>query len=303
MKHLKSLFFFLFIVVFSAAATADDDIFKLLPAEDEVEGWKPYGTPDNYEGDDLFFLINGGADLYYEYGFMEVLAEHFSYDENRTVRIEIYRMEDPGAAFGIYSVSASAAADPYMIGHEGEISDYHIRFWKDNYYVIVSALDSGEETETGMKEIAGFIDDRIPEKGEKPEIVNYLPEQNFISAKYIRGNLAMMNVYFFNHDDIFGYNEAVTGDYGDFKLFVMGYGSKEAASENFARAEERMKALDRFSDHETAENGFIFTDNQGNKLFASQIDNHILLFIGTDLTMQPEMFETVEDAIKGVTLQ
>ena len=271
---------------------------ELLPSEVEFENWQPSGSPENYEGDDLFFLINGGADIYYEYGFKEVIAEHYMDDENNSIRVEIYKMKDPGAAYGIYSVSESPDAEAFKIGYHGEMSDYHIRFWKDNYYILVSAMDSGEEIEDGMKKIASFIDGKIPQKGEKPEIVNHLPEENFISAKYVRGNLGMNNVYSFTFQDIFGYNEAIAGDYSHFKLFIMAYDSKENSSENLEKAGESMKDLDKFSGYEPHERGFSFTDNEGNNLFFSLFNNYILLFIGEDLTYQPEMFELIEDSLE-----
>ncbi len=298
------LFVFLTFSLFSFPVSASDyDINRLLPDENEVEGWNPSGAPENYEGDDLFFLINGGADLYYEYGFREVVAEHYIDSENNMIRVEIYRMTDPGAAYGVYSVSASADADVYMIGYKGEITDYHIRFFKDDYYVLVSALDRGENIDSGMKSIAGYIDGQIPEKGAKPSIVNYLPDENFISARYVRGNLGLINVYYFSHEDIFGYSEAVTADYGDFKLIIMAYESEEKSRNLIGRAGERMKEMDRFSGYQEHDTGFSIKDNQDNNLYFSVFDMYGIVFIGSDLTLQPEMFEMVEDSIRGVNLQ
>ena len=37
-----------------------------LPQAGELQEWEPAGTPQHVVGDDLFLLINGGAEIYHE---------------------------------------------------------------------------------------------------------------------------------------------------------------------------------------------------------------------------------------------
>ena len=69
-----------------------------LPA-DEAEGWRPSGSPTVFQGESLYEHINGGADIYYEYGFVEVALEYYG-NGDKEVSVEIYRMDDAAAAFG-----------------------------------------------------------------------------------------------------------------------------------------------------------------------------------------------------------
>ena len=57
-----------------------------------------------FNSSELWGLINGGADLYFEYGFEKLFLQEISIGTEQ-FRIEIYHMNDEVAAFGIYSVS------------------------------------------------------------------------------------------------------------------------------------------------------------------------------------------------------
>ena len=42
----------------------EDHLLKLLPTADELQAYEMKNEPEYYQGDDLFFLINGGAEIY-----------------------------------------------------------------------------------------------------------------------------------------------------------------------------------------------------------------------------------------------
>ena len=52
----------------------------------------------------LYGYINGGAELYLEYGFDTLIVTEMTVEGN-DLKLEVYRMKDPEAAFGIFSVS------------------------------------------------------------------------------------------------------------------------------------------------------------------------------------------------------
>lgn len=56
-----------------------------------------------YKGGELWGLINGGADVYLEYGFEKLLLQRIKF-KGHNYRVEIYRMESPFSARGIYSL-------------------------------------------------------------------------------------------------------------------------------------------------------------------------------------------------------
>jgi hypothetical protein len=57
-----------------------------------------------YEGSGLFGYMDGGAELYKEYGFEHLMVQEVKIDE-QVFRVEIFRMHDSLRAFGIFSIS------------------------------------------------------------------------------------------------------------------------------------------------------------------------------------------------------
>lgn len=57
----------------------------------------------NFEGDALYGYMNGGSDLYLEYGFVSLNVQEVKY-EGFEYTVETFTMADEFAAFGIYSI-------------------------------------------------------------------------------------------------------------------------------------------------------------------------------------------------------
>ena len=45
--------------------------------------------PETYSGDELFQMINGGADIYHEYGFVQVVRAAYTDGKRLTIKLEI----------------------------------------------------------------------------------------------------------------------------------------------------------------------------------------------------------------------
>jgi len=99
-KLFLTYFIFLFAVVIQFAQ--EETSFPIL-SESDIEGGVITRT-GYYDGEALWGLINGGADLYLEYGFNKLLLQLIEW-KGYKFRIEIYRMKSPEAAVGIFSVA------------------------------------------------------------------------------------------------------------------------------------------------------------------------------------------------------
>ena len=51
----------------------------LVPKSGEVKGWDPNGQATVVNGDELFELIDGGAEIYHEFGFEHGFLRHLEY--------------------------------------------------------------------------------------------------------------------------------------------------------------------------------------------------------------------------------
>jgi len=59
---------------------------------------------DSYDGEGLWGYIDGGADIFMEYGFNHLLVQKFLIND-QNFKLEAYLMNTPQAAYGIYSVN------------------------------------------------------------------------------------------------------------------------------------------------------------------------------------------------------
>ena len=97
-------------------------IVDLAPSAREVEGWAPAGAAQVFEGEDLFQLINGGAEIYHEFGFQRALSQDYIGAEGRSIALEVYEMEGVAAAYGVYSFK-SGTGQPLDLGGDENLGD------------------------------------------------------------------------------------------------------------------------------------------------------------------------------------
>ena len=143
----------------------------------------------------------------------------------KSIKLEIYEMESPAAAYGIYTFKIGAGGKALAIGQEALLEDYYLNFWKGNLLVTVIGQDSEEETVQGVVALAKAVDARIAKTGERPELAGLLLRDPlaFSHPKYVRGSLGVMNSYIFERENIFRVREGMIGAVGDCQAFVFRY--------------------------------------------------------------------------------
>ncbi len=276
------------------------DLAVFVPGSKDIPEWPVKGEAQRFSGDDLYIYINGGAEIYNEYGFRRVIAQDFEHKDGRGVTLEIYEMADPSAAFGIYSFQTSGAGNPTEFGTDGEIEEYYLRFWKGRYMVTVTGFDPSGTGQgrllEGVLEVARAADARIKETAPRPEFCRALPSAwNRPGLKYLRGVLGLNNVHPFFPGDVFGFKEAAAVSIDGGRLFVFGYGS---AAEARTRLDEIRKAMARseaYRDVRIKADGFIeASDSKENKIVARIIEDKI------GLVLSPRAVEIAEDLLSQI---
>jgi hypothetical protein len=88
----------------AAARQASENLSGYLLSSDEIAGWKLNDTPQNYRGDELFLMINGGAATYHEYGFTQVLRAEYVDAGGKSINLEIYETDSTLLKFPLYEI-------------------------------------------------------------------------------------------------------------------------------------------------------------------------------------------------------
>lgn len=233
----------------SSQHPAPDDLKALRPASGDAAAWEPTGEVEEYTGDDLYIYINGGAEIYQEYGFEQVLLQDYAGPADRTISLEIYRMTDAHSAFGMYTFKSGDTGTPLDFGREGRLEGYYLNFWKGPYIVTLTGFDESPETIEGLLSLGRAAEEKILVSGKEPDIIGRLPAEGLRDAgrKYVRGQLGLFNLYPFSPRNIFGVDEAVRGSYeGGYDLFIFPYSDSSEAARNFENGGSQLENQSRF---------------------------------------------------------
>jgi hypothetical protein len=153
-----------------------------------------FSQPRIFNGTSLFGYIDGGAELYLEYGFSMVTVPEIDYMGGK-YKTEIYRMNGPEEAFGIFSVSKFRCAGMPAVSDYTCQTKYQLQICKGPYYVsIINSTGTKNDSIASLKIgeiIAGKIkDEQIDLSSLMPGIsINEL-KHNCILAK---GKLGIVN--------------------------------------------------------------------------------------------------------------
>jgi hypothetical protein len=171
---------------------AGSEVEKLLPVSSATGTWKLEGK-HSYTPDDLYNYINGAADLFISYGFVELGGGNYNYetDGQGTVVVDIYDMGKKLNAFGVFQSKRDPEVQVLEIGAGAIGNQKYIFFYKDRFYVEIQALSRDEKDSSVALTMAREVESKIPGDSSLPAELNYLPNAGRVmgSAHYITGGI------------------------------------------------------------------------------------------------------------------
>jgi len=224
-----ALFFFasfLSLPLFSTGNSKD-----ILPGHLEFKDWERKEEPEYYQGKGLFGYIDGGAEIFLQYEFKDLFLGRYSLNSDgkeKEIILEVYRMESPADAFGIFSVKrAGDERVSRKIDALNWVSGTQINLVKGEYFINIIGFDCREKE---LEEFSAFAARRIDEEVLLPAELSLLPRQNLIpqSEKYIRGQLAASADSVLLKEDFWGFegkSRAVSARYSpsNSKLIIVDF--------------------------------------------------------------------------------
>lgn len=207
---------FIFLIIFLIGQTvAAKDV---LPESGFVPGWIKDGKIRQFFQNDLYGHINGGAELFLEFGFEKLSVQHYTKDDAELI-LDIYQMENPLAALGIYLQKAGKEKPAAEIEARNTGNRFQLLAVKSGYYIQVNNYAGDEKLQPVMVDLVQAILAEIPEnKIENPW--QYLPDENRIPGTelLIRGPYALQPVYTFGKGDVFQLNGELFGMLADYEV-------------------------------------------------------------------------------------
>ncbi len=141
--------------------------------------------PSFYNSDNLYQYIDGGADIYLLYDFKKVLHQDFK-SGAAEFTVDIYQMDNPDDAFGIYAAERSPTYKFIAIGVEGYRDRGILNFLQDHYYVKLSG--SGTNADTLLDQVARLLSERMGGRHTLPLLLEKLPREHRVphSEQYVK---------------------------------------------------------------------------------------------------------------------
>lgn len=150
-------------------------IEKCLPAKLPELGLVRDGEILNFAGDSLFDYIDGAAEMYHKYDFVEVHVGKYRKDGGQ-VTVDIYRFAADDLAFGMYSTLRPDEPDAVALGAEGFTFGPVLVFAKPPYMVNVQTYDEAVFASSDIEALAAAVNENLPGSQKKPETFDLFPD-------------------------------------------------------------------------------------------------------------------------------
>jgi hypothetical protein len=208
-------------------------------------------------------------------------------------------MDSPVSAYGVYTIKKGAEGKDIDVGDEGMLADYYLYFWKGDFFITLTTSDSEETTDRGLVRIARAVDSKIGTEGQRPPLVDILSIEgrDVRNIAYLKGDLALANNFPFIIDNVFNLKEGVIGDYGDFKVFVFKYVSRNEGLKRYEDARDLFKNSTEFADFRANQNDCAMIDTQGRTIRMRIYENYILIFVGSAVVDPGSILERLQQNI------
>jgi hypothetical protein len=277
---------------------------KYLPESASISPWKVDGQPKNFKGKELYDYTDGGAEIFFEYGFTQAIAQRYALGD-KSIIVDIYEMDHPKAAFGIFSVQRDSEMPALEAGDDGTVSDTMVAFYQERFYVVITANKSAPDTKQTSVKIARAVSQKINKSSQLPDLIKMLPPSNLVprSKGYVSGLLGLNTQFYLGDSNILGINgrtvECVFARYkikeNQANLLVIRYPDSAAANAAFRTAKEvftkKYKAV-------TIKDVSAFSDKK-NLLYHLTTDNNLLYIISRSNSV--DLIKEIESTINHST--
>lgn len=294
-KYVNKILTFLFFVFLSVNIHSQESIQGMLNFDD-CSDLVISGEAVVYRGDDLFSLINGGAELYHEYGFVEVAVTEHLLPDSGTIKAELYNMGDSKGAWGIFSMTSTGKSHLLEIGDAARQGDGFLQFIKGQYMVYIYGSPA-EETYMQLKAYCMAKD--MLESAGPPRLMNAVKavEREAEKLFYFKGNLGLQNIYNFHYKDVFNYEEGAAAVFNDMTALILNYKNEAECLENYDIARAFFFNSKKYHDQASQQGSFHMKDRKERVIECYFEKSFLVLFISSGNIDVKDFRESITDAM------
>lgn len=201
----------------------------------QFPGWKITQDDPVYNANNLWDAIDGAADLYLEYAFVDLHIARYISADSIEVKAELYRHASSEDAFGMYSQERDTGYNFIHMGVEGYLQQGVLNFITGSYYIKLSTFQTGNKAQEGMQTIGRILAEHLKQNNTMPKLFQVLPEERKLphTEQYVARNF--LGYSFLNSAYMAAYKDSSA-----FKIFVIDAVVQEKAKAILA---EYLKAI------------------------------------------------------------
>ena len=208
-------------------------------------GWIRTDSVGVFVGKDLYLLIDGGADLFFEYGFVRALSSEYSHLPDAIAAAELYEMNSPSAAYGLFTSFTVGTGITVPVGQEAVLGKGYCIFWKGAHVGMLTADSVDAASGQRLLQLAGGLEKQIHQTGSLPGLCALLREGGLESRTmvYVRGKLALGNHFPHAWANPLPPTDGVVGEAHGSRYLILEYGDAAVADAALRAAAAEWKKL------------------------------------------------------------
>ena len=166
--------------VLALAAAAIASAYAAAPSCDLVPGWTQHGAARSYVADNLFEYMDGNAEGYLLYGFVNMHGVSCE-KGGVTLLVDVSEFADAESAFGMFSANRDSRQPETKLGMGGQIVPRRAIFAKGKFYVELAVNQEGDHTAT-LRQWAAALEPHTEGSSDPPAALNLVPAWAAIAA-------------------------------------------------------------------------------------------------------------------------
>jgi len=188
-----------------------------IPEATFAAGWAKAGASRTFTGQDLFNQIDGGAELFLEFGFARLRVQAYARGKSE-LTVNAYEMESAASALGVYLMKMGQEAPFAGIAARNSSEEVQLTILKGRYFVQVDNL--GEVAAARVETIAlanAFLAGVAEEAAQTPLDALSAEGRAPGSERLIRGPYGLQPYFTFGEGDILSLGGRIFGALAAYK--------------------------------------------------------------------------------------